>query len=103
MAARVAAALSSLAQTRSGQHVAIVTHGGVLTAIRNMLVNSPKAGMVHNCSISKVRIGLDPQRKGRLIVVMFVWSDISHLACFSVKKSPLKSPKWGGGVRGAQQ
>ena len=78
---RVAATVSRIAQAHVGERIAIVTHGGWLSAMTSLLVNPPKSGSIlRNCSVSRVVMGVDPNHVGSVLVAMETWGDSQHLA-----------------------
>jgi probable phosphoglycerate mutase len=74
---RVLAAVAALAELNAGQHIAVVTHGGVL----DMLWRSAKAislDGLRDCAIPNTGLNRMQWRDGRLVILS--WADDAHLA-----------------------
>ncbi|MGJ7500673.1 histidine phosphatase family protein [Variovorax sp. ZT5P49] len=78
---RIIAALGSIAAAHKGQHLIVVTHGGVLDMVwrtaRGLSLSGPRQSDIPNAGFNRIRIA-DPQRPGDIEIVE--WADTRHLA-----------------------
>ena len=79
--ARIIAALGSIAAAHRGQHLIVVTHGGVLDMVwrtaRGLSLSGPRRSEIPNAGFNRIRIA-DPSRPDDIEIVE--WADTRHLA-----------------------
>jgi probable phosphoglycerate mutase len=79
--ARIIAALGSIAAAHRGQHLIVVTHGGVLDMVwrtaRGLSLSGPRRSEIPNAGFNRIRIA-DPSRPDDIEIVE--WADARHLA-----------------------
>ncbi|SEM18278.1 probable phosphoglycerate mutase [Variovorax sp. YR750] len=78
---RIVAALGGIAAAHKGQHLIVVTHGGVLDMVwrtaRGLSLSGPRRSEIPNAGFNRIRIA-DPQRPDDIEIVE--WADTRHLA-----------------------
>ncbi|SEU05450.1 histidine phosphatase family protein [Variovorax sp. OV084] len=78
---RVIAALGSIAAAHKGQHLIVVTHGGVLDMVwrtaRGLSLSGPRQSDIPNAGFNRIRIA-DAARPDDIEIVE--WADTRHLA-----------------------
>ena len=74
-------ALGSIAAAHRGQHLIVVTHGGVLDMVwrtaRGLSLSGPRRSEIPNAGFNRIRIA-DPSRPDDIEIVE--WADARHLA-----------------------
>ncbi|MDQ0084517.1 probable phosphoglycerate mutase [Variovorax sp. YR634] len=78
---RIIAALGSIAAAHKGQHLIVVTHGGVLDMVwrtaRGLSLSGPRQSDIPNAGFNRIRIA-DAARPDDIEIVE--WADTRHLA-----------------------
>lgn len=78
---RIIAALGSIAAAHKGQHLIVVTHGGVLDMVwrtaRGLSLSGPRQSDIPNAGFNRIRI-VDAARPDDIEIVE--WADTRHLA-----------------------
>jgi probable phosphoglycerate mutase len=78
---RIISALGSIAATHKGQHLIVVTHGGVLDMVwrtaRGLSLSGPRRSDIPNAGFNRIRIA-DAARPDDIEIVE--WADTRHLA-----------------------
>jgi broad specificity phosphatase PhoE len=79
---RMVEGLYPLLEEREGRRIAVVAHGGIITATLARLVNNLNfydmfSSPSHNCSITETRLHA---QEGQISGELVRWSDISHLS-----------------------
>ncbi|EJL71538.1 fructose-2,6-bisphosphatase [Variovorax sp. CF313] len=78
---RIIAALGSIAAAHRGQHLIVVTHGGVLDMVwrtaRGLSLSGPRRSDIPNAGFNRIRIA-DPAEPEAIEIVE--WADTRHLA-----------------------
>ena len=78
---RIVAALAAVAAEYKGQHLIVVTHGGVLDMVwrtaRGLSLSGPRRSEIPNAGSNRIRIA-DPARPEEIEIVD--WADTRHLA-----------------------
>jgi probable phosphoglycerate mutase len=78
---RIVAALGTIATAHRGQHLIVVTHGGVLDMVwrtaRGLSLSGPRRSDIPNAGFNRIRIA-DPARPEDIEIVE--WADTRHLA-----------------------
>jgi probable phosphoglycerate mutase len=78
---RIIAALGSIAAAHKGQHLIVVTHGGVLDMVwrtaRGLSLSGPRQSDIPNAGFNRIRIA-DAARSDDIEIVE--WADTRHLA-----------------------
>jgi probable phosphoglycerate mutase len=78
---RIIAALGSIAAAHKGQHLIVVTHGGVLDMVwrtaRGLSLSGPRQSDIPNAGFNRIRIA-DAARPDGIEIVE--WADTRHLA-----------------------
>ncbi|MET3497410.1 histidine phosphatase family protein [Variovorax boronicumulans] len=78
---RILAALGTIAATHKGQHLIVVTHGGVLDMVwrtaRGLSLSGPRRSDIPNAGFNRIRIA-DPAAPEAIEIVD--WADTRHLA-----------------------
>ncbi|MDQ0014124.1 putative phosphoglycerate mutase [Variovorax boronicumulans] len=79
--ARIVAALGTIATAHKGQHLIIVTHGGVLDMVwrtaKGLSLSGPRRSDIPNAGFNRIRIA-DPAAPDAIEIVE--WADTRHLA-----------------------
>ncbi|MFS2100608.1 histidine phosphatase family protein [Variovorax sp. Varisp85] len=79
--ARIIAALGGIAAAHRGQHLIVVTHGGVLDMVwrtaRGLSLSGPRRSDIPNAGFNRIRIA-DPAEPEAIEIVE--WADTRHLA-----------------------
>jgi probable phosphoglycerate mutase len=79
--ARIVAALGSIAAAHKGQHLIVVTHGGVLDMVwrtaKGLSLSGPRQSDIPNAGFNRIRIA-DPAKPEAIEIVD--WADTRHLA-----------------------
>jgi probable phosphoglycerate mutase len=79
--ARIVAALGSIAMAHQGQHLIVVTHGGVLDMVwrtaRGLSLSGPRQSDIPNAGFNRIRIA-DPAKPEAIEIVD--WADTRHLS-----------------------
>jgi len=79
--ARIIAALGGIASEHRGQHLIVVTHGGVLDMVwrtaRGLSLSGPRRSDIPNAGFNRIRIA-DPAEPEAIEIVE--WADTRHLA-----------------------
>ncbi|SEK15516.1 MULTISPECIES: histidine phosphatase family protein [unclassified Variovorax] len=78
---RIIAALGTIAAAHKGQHLIVVTHGGVLDMVwrtaQGLSLSGPRRSDIPNAGFNRIRIA-DPARPDAIEIVD--WADTRHLA-----------------------
>ena len=79
--ARIVAALGTIAGAHRGQHLIVVTHGGVLDMVwrtaHGLSLSGPRRSEIPNAGFNRIRIA-DPAAPEAIEIVE--WADTRHLA-----------------------
>lgn len=79
--ARIVEALGGIAAAHRGQHLIVVTHGGVLDMVwrtaRSLSLSGPRRSEIPNAGFNRIRIA-DPARPEEIEIIE--WADTRHLA-----------------------
>ncbi|ADU39174.1 histidine phosphatase family protein [Variovorax paradoxus] len=79
--ARIVAALGTIATAHKGQHLVVVTHGGVLDMVwrtaKGLSLSGPRRSDIPNAGFNRIRIA-DPAAPDAIEIVE--WADTRHLA-----------------------
>ncbi len=79
--ARIVAALGTIATVHQGQHLIVVTHGGVLDMVwrtaKGLSLSGPRRSDIPNAGFNRIRIA-DPAAPDAIEIVE--WADTRHLA-----------------------
>lgn len=79
--ARIIAALGGIAAAHTGQHLIVVTHGGVLDMVwrtaKGLSLSGPRRSDIPNAGFNRIRIA-DPAKPEAIEIVD--WADTRHLA-----------------------
>ncbi|MDP9990461.1 putative phosphoglycerate mutase [Variovorax boronicumulans] len=79
--ARIVAALGTIATAHHGQHLIVVTHGGVLDMVwrtaKGLSLSGPRRSDIPNAGFNRIRIA-DPAAPDAIEIVE--WADTRHLA-----------------------
>jgi len=79
--ARIIAALGGIATAHTGQHLIVVTHGGVLDMVwrtaKGLSLSGPRRSDIPNAGFNRIRIA-DPAKPE--VIEIVDWADTRHLA-----------------------